>query len=123
MPFRHKVDDKLDIVVLKGIGDVSVMDIISEIQEAISSRRGDGITRRLIDMTDQPFFFNLEDAKKILGLMKIQAKILKPRKIALVFKEIPESFDLEGIRSLLNSPTLKIGVFTDKSQAIRFLNA
>ncbi len=122
MPFRHVVDDNKDIVILKTIGKVSVSDIITEIKEAITTKRGDGITRRLIDMRDQKFSFSLEDAQKILGALKIQAKVLRPRKIAIVFQEIPDTFDFDKIKSFLTSPILEIGIFTDKTKAIEFFN-
>jgi hypothetical protein len=122
MPFRHVVDDNKDIVILKVIGKVSVSDIITEIKEAITTKRGDGITRRLINMTDQKFSFDLESAQKILNAMQIQAKVLRPKKIAIVFREIPDSFDFDKIKPFLTSPTLEIGIFTDKTKAIEFLN-
>ena len=123
MPFKHRVDEKLDVVIIKAIGEVSIMDIMSEIQEAIDTKRGDGITRRLVDMTDQEFIFNEAEARKILTLLQVQGKLLRPKKVALLFKQIPEKFDFDKIRSLLNSEFLEIGVFTDKGNAITFLNS
>ncbi len=122
MPFRHVVDDNKDIVILKVIGKVSISDIITEIKEAITTKRGIGITRRLIDMRDQEFSFSLEDAQKILGALQIQAKVLRPKKIAIVFQEIPDIFDLDKIKSFLTSPILEIGIFKDKTKAIEFFN-
>jgi len=66
MPFKHIVDEEKNIVALKAKGNVSVIDIISEIQAAINSKRGVGVTRRLIDMTEPEFTYDLEDAQKIL---------------------------------------------------------
>ncbi|MCD4719496.1 MAG: hypothetical protein K8S13_06505 [Desulfobacula sp.] len=122
MPFQHIVDDNRDIVVLKSIGDVSVPDIMTEIKKAITTKRGDGITRRLIDMTDQKFSYDLEDAQKVLNAVQIEAKVLRPKKIAILFQEIPDSFDFDKIESLLNSPIVEIGIFIDKIKAIEFLN-
>ena len=122
MPFRHVVDEKKDIVILKTIGKVSISDIITEIKAAITTKRGDGITRRLIDMTDQEFSFSFEGAKKILSALQLQGKVLRPRKIAIVFQEIPDSFDFDKIKPFLTSPILEIGIFTDKTKAIEFLN-
>jgi hypothetical protein len=122
MPFMHKVDEKLDVVIIKAIGEVSIGDIMSEIQEAIDTKRGDGITRRLVDMTDQEFIFNEADARKILTMLQVQGKALRPKKVALLFKQIPENFDFEKIRWLLNTEFLEIGVFTDKGDAVTFLN-
>jgi len=122
MPFKHIVDEEKNIVVLKAKGNVSVIDIISEIQVAIDSKRGDGVTRRLIDMTESEFTYDLEDAQKILKMMKGSANVLGSKKIAVLFKEIPDSFDFEKITSLLKSPILEIKVFTDKVKAAQFLN-
>ena len=65
MPFKHIVDEEKNIVVIKAKGKVSVIDIISEIEVAINTKRGDGVTRRLIDMTEQEFTYNLKDAQKV----------------------------------------------------------
>ncbi len=122
MPFKHIVDEEKNIVVLKAHGKVSVMDIISEIQKAINTKRGDGIKRRLIDMTNQEFIYDLENAQKVLKMMAVSAKILGSRKIAVLFKEIPDDFDFDKIKTFLNSPNVVIEFFTNKANAARFLN-
>ena len=122
MPFNSVVNNERDIVVLKAKGKVSVMDIINEIQHAISTKRGDGITRRLIDMRDQEFSYDLEDAKKILKMMEASADVLGSKRMAVLFKEIPDSIEFKKIISLLNSATLEIELFTDKAKAVQFLN-
>ena len=80
MPFKHFVDEKKDIVVLKAIGKVSLVDIMSEIQVAINTKRGDGVKRRLVDMTEQEFTYNFEDAQKILKLVNVSANVLGSKK-------------------------------------------
>ncbi len=122
MPFKHTVNKKLDIVVLKAKGEVSVVEIISEIQEAINTKRGDGITRRLIDLTDQEFTFQIKDAQTIITVMKASADILGSKRIAVLLKEIPDSFDFEKIRPFMNSSNVDIDFFTDKEKAIQFFN-
>jgi hypothetical protein len=122
MPFKHMVDDKRDIVVIKATGKVSMMDIMSEIQKAIDTNRGEGVTRRLIDMTNQEISYDLEDAKKILNMMKVSSTILGSNKIAILCKEIPDSSVLDKIRPLINSPRLSIKFFTDKGKAAQFFN-
>jgi len=121
MPFKHFVDEKKDIVVLKAIGKVSLVDIMSEIQVAINTKRGDGVKRRLVDMTEQEFTYDLEDAQKILKLVNVSANVLGSKKIAILFKKIPDNFKFEEIKSLLNTPTFEMEVFTDKAAAARFL--
>ena len=122
MPFKHIVDEEKNIVVLKAKGNVSVIDIISEIQVAINSKRGDGVTRRLIDMTEPEFTYNLEDAQKILKMMRGSANVLGSKKIAILFKEIPDNFELGNLKALLNSSKLEIELFTDKVKAAKFLS-
>jgi len=120
--FKHLVDEKRNIVVLKAKGKISVIDIISEIQKAIDTKRGVGITRRLLDMTDQESSFELKDAQKILKMVKASSNTLGSKKIAMLFNEIPDIVKSDEIRSLLNSPTLDIRFFTDKAKAAQFLN-
>jgi len=120
--FKHLVDEKRNIVVLKAKGKISVIDIISEIQKAIDTKRGVGITRRLLDMTDQESSFELKDAQKILKMVKASSNTLGSKKIAMLFNEIPDIVKSDEIRSLLNSPTLDIRFFTDKAKAVQFLN-
>ncbi|MFH2091189.1 MAG: hypothetical protein ABIJ31_02395 [Pseudomonadota bacterium] len=122
MPFKSIVDVQKNIVVLKAKGKISVMDIISEIQHAITIKRGDGITRRLIDMTEQVFSYNVEDVQKIKKMMDVSAKVLGSRRVAVLFKEIPENSDFEKIIPLLNSSVLEIQLFTDRTDAVSFLN-
>ena len=122
MPFRYKIDEKLDIVVLKATGDVSHIDIIAELQEAINTRRGQGISRRLIDMTDIEFSFKEEGVRKILSMMQVQGKILGTVKIAVLLKKVPKSFNFKNIQRMLNTQSLEIGIFTDQRNAVTFLN-
>lgn len=122
MPFKHKIVEDKNIVVLKAKGNVSVTDIISEIQVAIDTKRGEGITRRLIDMTEQKLEFKIEDAQKILKMMKASASALGSKRIAILFKEIPDNFDFGKIKSLMSSSTLEIDLFTDKAKAAQFLS-
>lgn len=122
MPFKHIVDEEKNIVVLKAKGNVSAIDIISEIQVAINSKRGDGVTRRLIDMTEPEFIYDLEDAQKILKMMRGSANVLGSKKIAILFKEIPDNFELGNLKSLMNSSKLEIELFTDKVKAAKFLS-
>lgn len=122
MPFKHIVDEEKNIVVLKAKGNVSVIDIISEIQAAIDAKRGDGVTRRLIDMTEPDFVYTLEDAQKVLKMMSVSANALGSKKIAILFKEIPDNFELQNFNSLMNSSTVEIEFFTDKVKAARFLS-
>lgn len=123
MPFRYRIDEKLDIVVLKATGAVSAIDIISEVQEAINTKRGLGVSRRLIDMTEIEFSFNEKDARKILSMMQVQGKTLGTVKVAVLFTKVPKSFDFSNIRGLLNTEFLEIGVFTNKANAVTFLNS
>ena len=122
MPFKHIVDEEKDIVVLKAKGNVSVIEIISEIQDAINSKRGDGVTRRLIDMTEPKFTYNLEDAQKILKMIRGSANVLGSKKIAILFKEIPDNFELGNLKPLMNSSKLEVELFTDKGKAAKFLS-
>jgi hypothetical protein len=122
MPFKHIVDKEKNIVVLKAKGNVSAIDIISEIQNAINSKRGDGVTRRLIDMTEPEFTYDFEDAQKILKMMRGSANALGSKKIALLFKELPDDFELGNLKSLMNSSKLEIELFIDKVKAAKFLS-
>lgn len=122
MPFNHVIDQEKNIIVLKAKGTVSVKDIFSEIQQAISTRRGDGLARRLIDMTDQDLSAYIEDAPNILKMMSASAKALHSKRIAILFKEIPADFDFEKLIAPLKSETSEIELFTDKSEAVKFLN-
>ncbi|MCP4669859.1 MAG: hypothetical protein GY857_01010 [Desulfobacula sp.] len=122
MPFKHLVDPEKDIVVSKAIGKVSLVDIMSEIQVAINTKRGKGIKRRLIDMTEQEFTYNLEDAQKIFKLMNVSASALGAKKIAILFKEIPDNFKFGKLNSLLDTPKLEIKVLTNRAKAAQFLN-
>ncbi len=123
MPFKHIVDDRLKIVVLKGVGEITIADVISEIQKSIATKRGAGFNRRLIDMTEQEISFDLSEAQEILGAMQTQAKVLQTRKVALLFQKMPANFDMTDIESLLSSETLDIGIFIDKKTAVKFLNS
>ena len=80
MPFKHIINNDKNIVVLKAKSKVSVMDIISEIQVAINTNRGDGVRRRLIDVTEQEFTYNFEDAQKVLKMVNKSAKALGSKK-------------------------------------------
>lgn len=122
MPFKHIIDQKRNIVVLKAKGSISVKDIFYEIQEAISTKRGDGMARRLIDMTDQDLSAYIKDAPNILKMMTAQAKALHSKRIAILFKEIPDNFDFEKLIAPLKSDTSQIELFTDKTEAVKFLN-
>ena len=73
-------------------------------------------------MTDSEVLYNLEDAQKVLRMLKASATVLGSRRVAVIFKEIPDSFDFEKIRSLLNTQSLSIGFFTDQTAAVQFLN-
>ena len=68
MPFKHLVDKEKNIVVLKAKGNESPSDIISEIQAAIDSKRGMGITRRLIDITELDLVYSFDHIQKILKM-------------------------------------------------------
>jgi hypothetical protein len=122
MSFRYIVDDEMDIVIVKATGKISMREIFGEIKEAVETKRGEGISRRLVDLTDQDFFYELRDAEEILNTLQQAAKSLNTKKIALLFKEIPKNFDLEKIIPLLNSPNMRIRIFLDKTKAIEFLN-
>jgi len=122
MPFKHIVDEEKNIVVLKAKGNVSVIDIISEIQIAIDTKRGDGVTRRLVDMTETEFTYNAKDAQKVVKMMKVSANVLGSKKVAILFKEVPKGFDLRELKSFLDLSTVEIELFTDKAKAARFLN-
>ncbi len=122
MPFKHIVHTEKNIVFLKAKGEVTVMDIVSEIKAAINTKRGSGIRRRLIDVTEQSFKYELEDVQKILKMMHESADILGARKIAILFKKIPDDLKSEKLKSLLNTPTLVIEFFTDKGKAAEFLS-
>jgi len=122
LPFQHIIDAKRGIVLVKGTGKISIADIMAEIQEAERTRRGADISRRLIDMTEQEFMYDPDTAAQILDALQEEAKILHPRRIALLLKEIPRDFDLEKVLSHLNSPTTKIGLFVDRARALEFLN-
>lgn len=122
MPFKHIIDEEKNIVVLKAKGVISVKDIFSEIQQAINTRRGDGLARRLIDMTDQDLSAYIKDAPNILKMMTTEAKVLHSKRIAILFKEIPDNFDFEKLIAPLKSETSEIELFTDKAEAVKFLN-
>ncbi len=122
MPFKHIVDKEKNIVVLKAKGNVSVADIMSEIKIAISTKRGGGITRRLIDMTEQKFIYNIEDTQTVLKMMTLSANALGSKKIAVLLKEIPDSLEFKKLKSFMNSPTLEIKFFTDRAKAAQFLS-
>ncbi len=122
MPFKHIVDKKKNIVVLKATAESSIMDIVSEIQKAINTKRGEGLTRRLIDMSGQNFTYSLEDAQKILKMMKIHSQILGSRKVAVLLKKIPDNPYFQKISSLMNSSALDMKFFIDKAKAAQFLN-
>ncbi len=122
MPFKHIVDKEKNIVVYKAIGKVSVPDMISEIQKAINTKRGEGISRRMIDMTGQMFSFDTEDILKVLKMMLASANILGSKRMAIIFDEIPDSFEFKNIESPLRASNIAIRFFTDKAEAIQFLN-
>lgn len=122
MPFQHKVSSEKNIVVVKAVGDIDIMDVISETQTAISDHRGEGITRRLVDLTDADLIYSLEDIKKASKMLKLQAEILGTRKMAIVLSETTPDIDLQNIKSLLEPKKLKAGIFTNKSDAIKFLS-
>ncbi len=122
MPFKHIISSEKNIVVLKAKGKVSITDIISEIQVAINTKRGDGVERRLIDVTEQKFTYTFEDAQKVFKMMNKSADALGAKQIAILFNEIPSNFEFAKLKSLLNTPTLDIEFFTDKAKAAQFLN-
>jgi hypothetical protein len=122
MSFIHKVDKNLDIVVLKAKGKVTVMDILSEIRQAIDTKRGQGLTRRLIDMTAQDFSYTHEDAQKVLKIMKVHSQQLGSRRMAVLLKTIPDDPEFEQIKSIMSSSNLEFRFFTDKAKAVQFLN-
>lgn len=123
MPFKYIVDEEKNIVVLKARGEISLVDVIAEIQKAINTKRGDGITRRLVDITEQDITFSVDDARKIVKMIKVSANVLGSEKVAVLLKKIPSNLDLSAIQSDLSSPTVKIKLFTDKAKAAAFLNA
>jgi len=122
MPFQHVIDEKLDIVIVKATGIITVADIITEIKLSVATKRGGNVSRRLMDLSEQDFLFDIESAKAILNNLKQAAKVLRPKRIAILLKEIPDKFDLQATLPLLNSPELKIGLFVDRARAIEFLN-
>ena len=94
MAFKHMVDEARNIVVSKSVGDVTVMDIITELQQAINTKRGEGVARRLIDMTESQFRYNIEDAHKVVKMVKLHARVLGSRKMAVLLREIPDIEEL-----------------------------
>ncbi len=122
MTFKHIVDHDRSIVVLKATGRVVIMDIISELKKAISTRRGEGIKRRLVDMSKSEFLYTSEDAKKVAKLMKVHVKVFGTEKIAVLLEQIPGNDQFEEIRSVLNSTGLKFQFFSDRAKAAEFLN-
>jgi len=54
--------------------------------------------------------------------MKGSANVLGSKKIAILFKEIPDNFKLGNLKSLMNSSKLEIELFTDKVKAAKFLS-
>jgi len=122
MPFKHIVDEEKNIVVYKAKGKVSVLDIITEIQKAIDTKRGEGITRRMIDMTGQVVTFDTEDVLKVLKMMFASANVLGSKKVGILFDEIPDSFDFKKVESSLRTSNITIRFFNDRVKAIQFLN-
>ncbi len=122
MSFKYIIDNEKNIVVLKAKGEISIMDVLSEIEQAIEVKRGDGITRRLVDMSGQKFIYNILDVQLFLKGMKAHSKVLGSRKMAILFDEIPDTPEFEKILAMLKLASQEIEVFTDKIQALKFLN-
>ncbi len=122
MPFKHIVDKEKNIVVLKATGKVSLTNIINEIEEANVTLRGDGIKRRLIDITNQEISFSPSDAQLILKMINTSSKMLGFKKIAILIKELPDNLDVHKLISQLDDHTVEIGLFTDKAKAAEFLS-
>jgi len=76
MKFKHKVDLDKGIVIVKAESNVTIFEVIYEIQKAIVSKRRVGIPRRLIDVTEMIYEFNDEDIHKIFAKLKVSANIL-----------------------------------------------
>ena len=123
MPFKHVVDKDKNIVVVKAKGNVSIADILTEIQTALKTKRGAGISRRLIDMTKPEITLDFENPQKILKMMNTSADVLGSRKVAILFNQIPEGLEFEKLQSLMNSSKIRIELFTDKAKAANFLSA
>jgi len=123
MPFKHIVDNEKNIVVLKAIGKVSLTNIINEIEEANVTLRGDGIRRRLIDMTNQEISFSHSDAQLILKMINTSSKMLGYKRIAILVKDLPEHLEIKQLISGFENHNVEIELFTDKAKAAQFLSS
>lgn len=122
MPFKYIVDRGRNIVVLKTIGDVTAIEMISEMYKAVKTRRGENVSRRLVDMTDSNFNFKPEDAKKILKILKIHTQELGSKKIAVLLGKIPSIPEFQQIRLILKSTEADVEFFDDKAKVAQYFN-
>lgn len=122
MKFKHAVDMDKGIVIVKAVGNLSVIDILYEIQRAIISKRGKGIPRRIIDLSEDTYDYSEDDVKLIFDKMRVSANILKTEQIAFIIKEYPSDYDVHKIADLYRTERLDIGVFTCSADALCFLN-
>lgn len=122
MPFKYTINEEMGIVVVKSTGEISIDNMLEEIDKAISEKRGKNIPRRLIDLSENEFNYSTEDAEKVFKALWKEARILRIDKIALLFNNIPDTFDIKKIIPFLDTSFTTIRMFVDKQKAIEFLN-
>lgn len=122
MKFKHKVDTDRGIVIVKAESSASIFEVMYEIQKAVVSKRGEGIPRRLIDLTEMTLDFSESDIEKIFSKLKFSAEKLQTKRIAFIAGHYPEGIDMEGLVKKFKTDSFEIGVFIDKGEAVSFLN-
>ncbi|MEA3286568.1 MAG: hypothetical protein U9Q77_04245 [Candidatus Marinimicrobia bacterium] len=122
MPFQFSVEYPLDIVIGRVVGEGNFSETFGEIKKSIITKQGEGITRRLYDFQDSDFFFDIDKAIQLVNIIQHTGKMLNSKKIALLFQEIPETFDLEQLAPHLESEDVSIGIFIEQAKAVEFLN-
>ena len=122
MTIKCIIDYSLDLEIIKPDSDTSIDEYLSNVQKSVLTKRGLGVSRRLIDLSLLNYLENKSDASKFMLAMNQEVSVHRTKKVAILFREITDAMDLESIIPFLAESKAEVRLFVDKGKAVSFLN-
>jgi hypothetical protein len=120
--FNHIVDADKGLVIVKAMEKLSLKDIFHELQRATASRRGKGVPRRMIDLTEDVYDYTTDELTEVFSKMRVASNLLETRRIVILLKEFPKEIDAVKLAEGYSTDFFEIGIFDNTAEAVKFLN-
>ena len=121
MGIEYKIHQAIDTSVMVASGAVSISDILKVIEEARLERKGEGLSRQLIDLSKIELAFTINEGRAVILALQKMADMLGTQKIALIFGPSHSQYILDKLVTLVDYSRHDIAFFSDKHSAVQFL--